>query len=98
MQNAECRMKVRHAHEKIQKSEIRNQNWNRSSRRSNTPLTIRYYTAGRDATTDRVVDPLRVEWRGPAGTPAAVPYLVGWCHLRQDERLFRVDRILEILP
>lgn len=71
---------------------------------ANQPLHLRYYTAGRDATTDRVVDPLRLEWRGAASAPGAVyapgdvPYLIGWCHLRQDERIFRVDRILEILP
>jgi hypothetical protein len=57
---------------------------------NNTPLAIRYDTAGRGALTDRVVDPLRLEWHGD------VPYLIAWRRLRQDERVFRVERIVEI--
>jgi hypothetical protein len=53
-------------------------------------LQISYYTAGRDELTHRVVEPYRVEWRGP------VPYLVGFCHRAQDERVFRLDRIRSI--
>jgi proteasome accessory factor C len=52
-----------------------------------------YYVPTRDETTQRVVDPIaliRSEGRD---------YLDAWCHLAEDRRLFRVDRItaLEIL-
>jgi hypothetical protein len=50
-------------------------------------VKIRYYTAGRDHVTERRVDPLRLEWRGE------VAYLIAYCHLRQAQRVFRVDRI-----
>jgi hypothetical protein len=50
-------------------------------------VEIRYYTAGRDHVTQRQVDPLRLEWRGE------VAYLIAHCHLRQAQRVFRVDRI-----
>lgn len=48
-------------------------------------LRLRYQ--GRDAETARAVDPYGVvshwnQW-----------YMVGWCHLRQDVRVFRLDRI-----
>jgi hypothetical protein len=57
---------------------------------TNTPLALTYYAASFDQTTQRLVDPLRLEWHGD------VPYLIAYCHLRQDERTFRVDRILDI--
>lgn len=50
-------------------------------------VRIRYYTAGRDAITDRTVDPMRlllVEGRS---------YLEGWCRSAEGVRLFRLDRI-----
>lgn len=50
-------------------------------------VEIRYYTAGRDHVSERRVDPLRLEWRGE------VAYLIAYCHLRQAQRVFRVDRI-----
>jgi hypothetical protein len=50
-------------------------------------VEIEYYTAGRAHRTTRRVDPLRLEWRGD------VAYLIAYCHLRRDERVFRVDRI-----
>lgn len=53
-------------------------------------LVVRYYTAARDETTTRTIEPLRMEWRNQT------PYLIAYCRLRQDERVFRVDRILEI--
>jgi predicted DNA-binding transcriptional regulator YafY len=37
--------------------------------------------------TQRHVDPLRLEWRGD------VAYLIAYCHLRQAQRVFRVERI-----
>ncbi|HET6694400.1 MAG TPA: WYL domain-containing protein [Pedococcus sp.] len=54
---------------------------------------LRYLVPSRDEATERDVDPMRVlnlesRW-----------YLEGWCHLAQDTRLFRMDRIerLEVL-
>ena len=50
-------------------------------------LRIVYYTAARDETTDRVIDPLRVLMvEGRA-------YLEAWCRRAEATRLFRVDRI-----
>jgi len=48
---------------------------------------LRYLVAGRDESTERDVDPMRVisfdaHW-----------YLEGWCHRAEDVRLFRLDRI-----
>ena len=53
-------------------------------------IEIDYHTAGRGHLLSRRVDPLRLEWRG------GVPYLVAFCHLRQENRTFRVDRIERI--
>jgi len=50
-------------------------------------LRLRYYTATRDETTDRVVDPMRVLVVGGRG------YLEAWCRRAEAVRLFRVDRI-----
>ncbi len=50
-------------------------------------VSIRYYTAGRDAVTRRTVDPMRlllVEGRG---------YLEAWCRRVEAVRLFRLDRV-----
>jgi proteasome accessory factor C len=50
-------------------------------------LRLRYYTASRDAISDRTVDPMRMlllEGRS---------YLEAWCRLADDVRLFRLDRI-----
>ena len=52
-------------------------------------LTMAYWTGGRGVLTRRIVEPYRIEWRGD------VPYLVAYCHLREDERVFRLDRIRE---
>jgi proteasome accessory factor C len=49
---------------------------------------LRYYVPGRDETTERDVDPMRllvVEGR---------PYLEGWCLRAEGVRLFRLDRVL----
>ncbi|MEY2433847.1 MAG: proteasome accessory factor [Acidimicrobiaceae bacterium] len=53
-------------------------------------VRIDYYVHGRDERTTREVDPYRVsadhgQW-----------YLVGFDHLRDDERLFRVDRVVAV--
>jgi proteasome accessory factor C len=48
---------------------------------------LKYLVPGRDESTERDVDPMRVinfdaQW-----------YLEGWCHRAQDVRLFRLDRV-----
>jgi len=53
-------------------------------------VRLDYYTHGRDERTTREVDPYRVyadhgQW-----------YVVGYDHLRDEERLFRVDRVVDI--
>jgi hypothetical protein len=53
-------------------------------------LQLSYYTAGRDETTRRLVEPYRLEQRSD------VLYLVGFCRRAPAERVFRVDRIREI--
>jgi proteasome accessory factor C len=50
-------------------------------------LRITYYTATRDETTERVVDPMRVLM------VAGHAYLEAWCRRAQAVRIFRVDRI-----
>ncbi|HEX2418817.1 MAG TPA: WYL domain-containing protein, partial [Micromonosporaceae bacterium] len=50
-------------------------------------LQITYYTAGRDETTERVVDPMRVLFT------AERAYLEAWCRRVSAVRLFRLDRI-----
>lgn len=53
-------------------------------------LEMTYWTAGRGERTHRTVDPYRIERHGK------VPYLIGYCHARMDERVFRVDRIQKV--
>jgi proteasome accessory factor C len=50
-------------------------------------LRITYYTAGRDATTERVVDPMRLVSAG------GWTYLEAWCRRVGAVRMFRLDRI-----
>ncbi len=50
-------------------------------------VRLGYYVPTRDETTDRIVDPIAV-LRQDGRT-----YLDAWCHLAEDRRLFRVDRI-----
>ena len=50
-------------------------------------LALRYYTATRDETTERTVDPMRIfEMDGRS-------YLEAWCRRAEGMRVFRVDRI-----
>jgi len=54
---------------------------------SHRRVHLRYLVPGRDESTERDVDPMRVinfdaHW-----------YLEGWCHRAEDVRLFRLDRI-----
>jgi len=51
---------------------------------------IGYLVPSRDENTDRVVDPIAVLQRDGKS------YLDAWCHLADDRRLFRVDRIIEV--
>ncbi len=53
-------------------------------------LRIRYYTAGRDESTERVVDPMRLLSVG------AWSYLEAWCRRADAVRLFRLDRMDEL--
>ena len=50
-------------------------------------IEIEYYSLGRDAMTERTVDPARLL------SHDGVWYLFGWCHRANAERVFRVDRI-----
>nr|WP_283250946.1 WYL domain-containing protein [Rhabdothermincola salaria] len=52
-------------------------------------LALDYYSYGRDELTHREVDPWRVH------AEQGRWYLEGWCHLSDDVRVFRVDRIAE---
>ncbi len=56
-------------------------------------VRLGYYVPARDETTERTVDPLRVV------TAEGNTYLEAWCHLVEDQRLFRLDRVsgVEIL-
>jgi proteasome accessory factor C len=50
-------------------------------------VRIDYYVPARDESTARVVDPLGLV------TAQGNDYLDAWCHLAEDQRLFRLDRI-----
>ena len=53
-------------------------------------MRIVYYTAGRDAVSQRTIDPMRlliVEGRG---------YLEAWCRRAEGVRLFRLDRVEDV--
>jgi proteasome accessory factor C len=60
---------------------------------SNHQVRLDYYVPTRDETTQRVVDPIAVV------RSQGRSYLDAWCHLAEDRRLFRLDRItaLEVL-
>ena len=51
---------------------------------------MRYFSASRGSTTRREVDPYRL-WYAAGGL-----YLIAYCHLRKDVRLFAVERIRSI--
>ncbi len=53
-------------------------------------LHLRYYVPGRDETTERDVDPIRVLVTGGR------TYLEGWCRLVEDVRTFRLDRVFAV--
>ncbi|MBR7742301.1 WYL domain-containing protein [Phycicoccus sp. BSK3Z-2] len=54
-------------------------------------LHLRYVVPARDEATERDVDPMRV-----VGMDGAW-YLEGWCHRAEDVRLFRLDRIEDLV-
>jgi hypothetical protein len=54
-------------------------------------ITIVYWAADQEQPTQRRITPYYFETYG------RVRYLRAWCHLRQDERVFRVDRIARIV-
>jgi len=51
---------------------------------------IRYYSASRNTTTRREIDPYRL-WYAAGGL-----YTIAYCHLRKDVRMFAVERIRSI--
>lgn len=51
---------------------------------------LRYWVPARDEATERDVDPIRMF------TKEGMPYVVGWCHLVDDVRTFRLDRALAV--
>jgi proteasome accessory factor C len=53
-------------------------------------LRLTYWTASRDATTERVVDPIRLM------TVSGRTYLEAWCRLREDVRTFHLGRVQEV--
>lgn len=53
-------------------------------------LHLRYHVPGRDETTERDVDPMRLAWA------EGRPYLEAWCRLAEGVRLFRLDRIAAV--
>jgi len=53
-------------------------------------LHLHYYVPGRDETTERDVDPMRL------AIAEGRTYLEGWCHRAEAVRLFRLDRVVSI--
>lgn len=53
-------------------------------------LHLKYYTKSSETVLERDVDPYLITFRGKAW------YLVGFCHLRSEVKIFRVDRIMDI--
>ncbi|GAB3213460.1 helix-turn-helix transcriptional regulator [Marinactinospora thermotolerans] len=51
---------------------------------------LRYLSSYQDEVTEREVDPIRLL------VQEGHPFLEGWCRLRQDVRLFRLDRVLDL--
>jgi proteasome accessory factor C len=53
-------------------------------------LHLTYYVPGRDETTERDVDPMRIL------VVDQLPYLEGWCRLAEGVRIFRLDRVVDL--
>jgi proteasome accessory factor C len=62
-------------------------------------LRIRYYSPARDETTERTIDPLRIFTDTSGGTSAAdgIHYVEAWCRRVEGMRVFRVDRIEDVI-
>lgn len=59
--------------------------------RESKQVWMNYYTASRNDASERVIDPYLLHiYRGTN------PYVIGWCHKRDEVRWFRVDRIREL--
>ena len=59
--------------------------------RAKASVQMTYYTASRDAVSERQFDPYVLHiYRGTN------PYVIGYCHNRQEIRWFRVDRIKQL--
>lgn len=59
--------------------------------RESKQVWMRYYTVSRDTDSERILDPYLLHiYRGTN------PYVIGWCHKRDEIRWFRVDRIREL--
>ena len=55
-------------------------------------IILEYYSYSRDTVSEREVEPFSLVWsRGHW-------YLMAWCHLAEDTRLFRLDRIKSVVP
>lgn len=55
-------------------------------------IILEYYSYSRDTVSGREVEPFSLVWsRGHW-------YLMAWCHLAEDMRLFRLDRIKSVAP
>jgi proteasome accessory factor C len=55
-------------------------------------ILLEYYSYSRDTVSEREVEPFSLVWsRGQW-------YLMAWCHLAEDKRLFRLDRIKSVAP
>ena len=61
----------------------------RDALRTHRAVWLRYYSASRDAVSERTVDPIRIQ------AVDGQSYLEGWCHESEGIRLFRFDRIDE---
>lgn len=67
--------------------------WHQLEQACRTQKTVQmtYYTASRDAVSERQLDPYVLHiYRGTN------PYVIGYCHKRQEIRWFRVDRIKQL--
>jgi proteasome accessory factor C len=62
----------------------------REALESKRALFLRYWTAGRDETTERTVDPLRLI------TADGQAYLEAWCRLAEGVRMFHLGRVQEV--
>jgi proteasome accessory factor C len=61
-----------------------------SALRDRRQLELTYYVPGRDETTHRVIDPMRlIFFEGQA-------YLEAWCRRVDEVRMFRLDRMLQV--